>query len=334
VVERREVADLKTTFLRFDNGVRLTVRPSTVRKDEVLVAARVGEGELDLARDRPSPAWLANATFTEGGLGRMTAEEIEEALAAEVYGLNLSIDDDAFVLTGRTRPQDLDTQMQVLAAHLTDPAWRPQGYERMRAYSANVHDQVESTPGGVLGRDLGRLIRSGDRRWGLPSRQEMASARLEELTRVLNPALAGEAIEVVVTGDVTVEEAVRQTAATFGALPPRREPSHPAAATQVRFPQGSATPVRLTHKGRPDQAMAYIAWPTTDFVSDPQQARVLRVMEQVMKLRLTDEVREAQGVTYSPITSYDAAWVYPGFGYVAAGIEAPPTSWRRSSPTP
>ena len=80
----------------------------------------------------------------------------------------------------------------------------------------------------------------------------------------------------------------------------------------------------LSHKGRADQALGLVAWPTADFVSDPQRARVLRVLEQVIRLRLLDELREGQAVTYSPITGYQAAWVYPGYGYVSAAVEAPP----------
>jgi zinc protease len=194
----------------------------------------------------------------------------------------------------------------------------------MRAFSNNINDQLETQPAGVLQRDLGRLLRSGDRRWGLPSRQEMAEVKLEDVTGVLAAPMAGEAIEVVVAGDVSVEEAIRQTAATFGALPRRREPAHPAEAVRVRFPAGVAQPVRLSHRGRADQAIGYIAWPTRDFVSDPQEARAVRVLEQVMRLRLLDELREGQAVTYSPFTGYEAAWIYPGYGYVSAAIEAPP----------
>ncbi|MBW3558738.1 MAG: insulinase family protein [Proteobacteria bacterium] len=324
VAERREVPDLGATFVRFENGVRLTVRPSRNRKDQVLAAARIGDGELDLRRDRPSPAWVAGAALTEGGLGKLTTEEIEEALAAEVYGASFSIDDDAFVLSGGTRPEDLDTQLQVLAAYATDPGWRPQGVERLKAFAPNLHNQLEASPGGVLGRDLPRLLRSGDPRFGLPSREAMAAATLDQVRTEIGAPLSREPIEVVITGDVTVEEAIRQTAATFGALPRRTDDTVSAAATRTPFPAGTPEPVRLTHKGRPDQAVAYIAWPTDDFPSNPQDARALRVLEQVMRLRLVDEIREKQGVTYSPGTSYEAAWVYPDYGYLAASIEAPP----------
>ncbi|MDP8915655.1 MAG: insulinase family protein, partial [Pseudomonadota bacterium] len=209
-------------FIRFENGVRLTVRPSQNRKDQILVNVRAGDGELDLPLNRPSPGWVADAALTEGGLGKLTTEEIEEALGGKVYSAGFGIDDDAFVLSGATRPEDFGVQMQVLAAYLTDPAWRPQGLERLKAFAPNLHQQLEATPGGVLGRELPRLLRSGDPRFGLPPLPAMTSTRIGDVRRAVAP-LTTEPIEVVITGDVTVDQAVKQTAATFGALPPRRD---------------------------------------------------------------------------------------------------------------
>jgi zinc protease len=92
---------------------------------------------------------------------------------------------------------------------------------------------------------------------------------MDNVRRLLNEAFADD-IEVVITGDVTVDEAIRQTAATFGALPARRNNAPVAAAARnVRFPAGTRTPVELKHKGRADQAVGLIAWPTTGLPQRP-----------------------------------------------------------------
>ncbi|PZQ53878.1 MAG: peptidase M16, partial [Phenylobacterium zucineum] len=61
VAERREVADLGVTFVRFANGVRLTVKPTTFRDDEVQVRVNAGRGMLGLPKDRQSPYWASSA---------------------------------------------------------------------------------------------------------------------------------------------------------------------------------------------------------------------------------------------------------------------------------
>ena len=325
VVETRDVLDLDTTFVRFANGVRLTVKPTRFRDDQVLVSVRVGDGYLDLPTDRPSLIWASALEYIEGGLGKLTAEEIEQILASKVYSAQFGLDEDSFVLSGRTRPEDQLAQLQVLAAYLTDPGWRPEPFERMRAYGATLLAQLESTPGGVFSRDGEYLLHSKDPRWRFPDRAQLEAARLQDLRAMLTASLARDPIEVVVVGDVNVDTVIEDVAATFGALPPRAPAARPSAQAQaVAFPAAVAQPVRLTHKGRPDQALAFIAFKGVDFPTNPQEARNLRMVEQVLRLRLLDELRERQGVTYSPNTDLEASWDFPGYGYVAASVEAPP----------
>jgi zinc protease len=324
VAERREVADLGATLVRFANGVRLTVKPTAFRKDEVLVRVNVGEGLLQFPRERQSPSWAAS-TFIEGGLKKIDNEDMERVLASKLYGAGFGVGDESLVLSGGTRTEDLPTQLQVLAAYVVEPGWRPEAFQRLKASSRTLHDQLESTTSGVLSRDLGGLLRSGDRRWTFPSREELAALTQADLQARIGPQIAGGPIEVVIVGDVTVDQAIEATARTFGALPQRPERQTASAEQrQVAFPGPSREPVVRTHKGRADQALGYIAWPTNDFWSNPQRARETAVMGEVLRLRLIDELREATGATYSPGVGYNHSQVWTGYGYMSASVEVPP----------
>ncbi|HEX7887243.1 MAG TPA: insulinase family protein, partial [Phenylobacterium sp.] len=324
VAERREVTDLGATFIRFENGVRLTVKPTAFRDDEVLVRVNAGRGMLGLPAGRQSPFWASNAIM-EGGLSKIGVEDMERVLASKVYGGRFNIGDDAYVLSGGTRTDDLPTQLQVLAAYLVEPGWREAALARIKAGARTIHDQYEATDNGVLARDLQGLLHSGDKRWTFPTREEMADAKLEDIKGAIMPDLSDGPVEVVIVGDVTVKQAIADTAATFGALPPRPDPKPaPAAQSQVSFPAASEHIVTLTHKGRADQAIGFIAWPTSDYYADPQRARDTAVLREVMKLRLIDQLREVQGATYSPDVNSQHSLVWTGWGYIAANVEVPP----------
>jgi zinc protease len=322
IAERRELAGLGATAVRFANGVRLTVKRTSFADDQILVSVRTGNGRQDFSADRPSPEWALPTAFANGGLGRMSYEDMQEALAARTYGADLLVGDDSFQLIGGTRPGDFALQMQLLAAYVTDPGWRPTGWDRMRGFSGTIQDQAASTPSGVFGRDSGRLLHSGDRRWAMPSREEMAASSIADARAVLDRALGRGPIEIVIVGDVDVEEAIRQAAATFGALPARAEAAPPTAS--ARFPAGTAEPVRLTHGGRADQGLAFIGWPTAGLYADTRQARVLDVLSDVFELRLLQKIREEQATTYSPISSHAASPAFADYGIFSAQIEARP----------
>lgn len=321
VVEERDLPDLDAVLVRFENGVRLTVKPTRFRDDEILVRVNIGHGLMDLPADRQSLGWYGGA-YVEGGLGKITAEDMERVLASKVYGVRFGLGDDAFVLSGSTRPEHLDTQMQVLTAYAADPGWRPEAFERYQTAAATIHDQYEATPNGVLSRELAGRLHAGDGRWTFPTRAEMRNARLEDLKAQIAQPLATGPIEVVIVGDTTVEKATEAVAQTLGALPPR--PDRPAPAPRAGYPDPTAEPIVLTHKGRDDQAVGYVAWRTDDFFADVQAARDTSIMGEVLRLRLIEELREGQGATYSPNVNYAHSYVWPDWGYMGVSVEVPP----------
>ncbi len=205
------------------------------------------------------------------------------------------------------------------------PGWRPQGFLRMKTYGATLLRQMEATSQGVLRRDLGALLHAGDPRWSFPTQAQIEAGKPEDVRALLEGPLAKDPIEVVVVGDISVDQAIKSVAATFGALPPRGDAAKPdPTQAQVRFPAASASPVERTHGGRADQAIGYLAWRTTDFYAEPQKQRALRLLELVLERRLIDQVRIAEGSTYSPSADWEASLVLPGYGYVSADVEIPP----------
>ena len=324
VVERRTRADVGATFIRFANGVRLTVKPTDFRKDQVEVQVRIGDGRLALPTDRPSAAWASSALI-EGGLKKVTAEELDQIMTKRIVGASFGIDDDAFTLGGSTRPEDLAAQLQILAAYAVDPGFRPEAFGRVQTNALTVQGQLDSTASGVVSRDLAQLMHAGDQRWGFPSKQTIGSTKPDDLKALIGPRLADGPTEVIVVGDTTVDKAIAAVASTFGALPKRTDSTPPAAERKVSFPPPSPQPINETHKGRADQGYAVAAWPTTDLFADVRGARTIRVLVNVMQLRLIDTLRVAQGATYSPNATLEASEDYPGYGYIAARVEIPPS---------
>lgn len=314
---RTEVAALGATIVTFSNGVRLTVKPTTFRDEQILVSVRTGIGEQALPTDRSSPLALAGFVFQAGGLGKLTADEINRVLSGRIYGVGFAADGDAWQLSGATRPQDLSLQMQVLAAYLTDPGLRPAPFQQIQGLFPQIIAQQMATPGGAFGLQSGGLLASGDKRESLPTAQEVASWTIEELRAGVKSGLASGPIEITVVGDVTVDDAVAAVASTFGALPARGPAPNPApGATERRFPAATPEPVSLKHTGPGEQGLAYIAWPTTDSVEDRTESRTIQILGEVMGLRATEEIRERLAIAYSPGVGTSSSDTYRGYGSI------------------
>ncbi len=324
VTERHDLLEFGAVMVRFENGVRLTVKPTQYRRNQTDVQVRIGNGRLDLPKTHPTPVWAGSA-LVEGGLKQLTAEDVDQTLNKKVVGAAFSVDDDAFALSGASQSADLDTELQLLTAYVVEPAFRPEAFERMRAYSLTLNSQYDATPSGVARRDLSQLLHGGDQRWATPTREVISASNPADLKALLTQHLERDPIEVVIVGDVDVEHAIATTASTFGSLPSARaDDAPPAEARVVTFPTTFDQPVIERHKGRADQAVAAAAWPTTDFYADMREARVLTVLSQIIRSRLTQDLRMDKGDTYSPSAALTASQTYPGYGYLLANVEIPP----------
>jgi zinc protease len=326
VVDHRLIGDLNTHFIRFANGVRLTVKPTKFSADQVLVSVKVGGGFLDLPTDRKTARWAADTGgFVLGGLRNISYEDIQTVLNARAYGVNFSTRDDGFYLTGTTRPVDLDIQMQLLTAYVTDPGWRPEAFERARASVGPEVVKLLSSPTGVMQLDLPGLLHNNDPRWLQPNFVDLNQAQAADMKVAIAGPLANGPIEVTVVGDITPDQAIKAVAATLGALPPRPPPPPPSTqALTVRFPPTGPRTYALHHRGRQDQAVALIAWPTLDNLVEPQRVRDIRVLEQIIQLRLFSQLRVADGAAYEAQTGLDSSEIFPGYGDVYAFAEVPP----------
>ncbi|MDR9805460.1 M16 family metallopeptidase [Rhizobium hidalgonense] len=328
VVERRAVDDLGLTMVRFSNGVRLTVKPTKLRANEVLVREDVGGGRLELSQDRPAPIWASPAVALSG-VKAMDYQDIQKALTANIVGIDFSVGDSSFKFDGRTRTEDLATQLQLMAAYTSDPAYRPEAFKRVQQAYLSGLDQYQATPGGVVSRDFAGLVHSGDPRWTFPNRAELSAAKPEDFETLFRPMVSNGPIDITIVGDVTVDGAIRMTAETFGALPPRPEAAPSNDWGDVRFPAANKTPVLLTHSGRADNAAAAFGVPIGDLLSDLPRSFTANIATQIFQNRLIDQFRIAEGASYVLEGDTNLSREIPGYGYAFFYVETEPAKIAR-----
>ena len=220
VLARSDDAALGTTTVRFANGARLMVKPTTFEKDHVSVKVLLGNGRAGADAARVHALW-ATSLAPLGGTAKLAAGDIERW--AQSGGRTLAVEFKAdtrfFTLGGQTRPADFVAEMQVLAAEARDPGFRPELGEKLAALAPMISGQVDANAGAVFGRALHSLQTGGDMRYvDVPSAADIAATRADDVPALLKPALAGPA-DVVVVGDVTVDAAISAMQATFAAGP-------------------------------------------------------------------------------------------------------------------
>jgi zinc protease len=311
VADRRDER-LGFRYLTFANGVRLTLKATDIREDRIAYRLLLDGGSLMNTREDPLRTYLVGS-LSAGGLGRHSLDELQSVLAGRSVGLNVSNGIDRFSFTGATTPRDLDLQMQVLAAALTDPGYRPEGIEQFRRGIDNYFETLKATPLGAYGNSAGAILSDGDPRFSLQPREAFFALDYARLAAAIGDRLENGAIELSLVGDFDEDRAIAAVAATLGALPPRESDFLPRSEARSRDFTSARMLHVLHHEGEADQALVRMVWPTDDDSDFAEELR-LSLLARMVRIALTEKLREELGQAYSPQASSSMSSIYPGYG--------------------
>ena len=332
VAERKDVADLGVTMARFDNGVRLTVRPSKASPGEVRVVVRFGHGRLDQPRDRLDASDWSMTLLQIGGLNDLRASEVARTVPGHPVFMFTNTGDEVFSIgTGpfSVAVADLNLEMQYLAATVAAPGWRSDDWKPLLVSTAQQDRAADATPDGVFERNSRALLQPGDQRWAFDTAELRARWTPEQARAFIEPILKRSSLEVVVVGDVTPDQSIAAVAKTLGALPKRQDLPEPPGTREEHFPAPTAEPAELHHKGRADQAIAEISWPTTDRYAAWDDIAPAAILADILKQRVIDKLRTADGETYSPRGGAEFSLVFPRWGRISLLVPCKPEAISR-----
>ena len=113
-------------------------------------------------------------------------------------------------------------------------------------------------------------------------------------------------------------------ALTATALPERQPLPEDVANRPLPGPVANARPLVLRHQGDANQAAAMIAWPTGGGAAGLAQSRKLDLLSQIIGNRLLDSLREAEGASYTPLSTSDWPVDAESGGYLLALVLVQP----------
>ena len=322
VVSDRPSGILDISQAEFSNGVRALLWTNDAEPGRVIVKVRFGGGYKAIAPADAIYGPLGTAALMDSGIGKLPRDDLDRLATGRKLGLEFSIEDASFVMSGDTRKADLADQLYLFAAKLATPRWDPNPIVRSKAAQTLQYEAYNGSPRSVLDRDLGFLARGRDPRFAIPTPKALAAATPEEFKRVWSQLLAQGPVEVDIFGDFDKPQTLAALAKTFGALPARAP--LPPSTLAPQLPPHNATPVVLTHRGEPNQAAAVVAWPTGGGRAGIHESRSLELLVQIMSNRLFDAMRERIGASYSPQVSSNWPLDLPSGGFVAATVQLRP----------
>jgi zinc protease len=121
VVKATTKDEVGITEWELSNGVKVVLKPTTFREDEILFRA-TSPGGTSLASDEDFiPASSAATVVSAGGIGEFSASDLRKFLTGKVASANVNISDLSQGLSGTGSRRDLETMFQLIYMRFTQP---------------------------------------------------------------------------------------------------------------------------------------------------------------------------------------------------------------------
>jgi len=141
VVATTRVPEVGVTNWTLSNGVRVILKPTDFKADEVLILGTSPGGASTLSQAEFARAREATTLVTEGGVGAFSQIDLQKALAGKAASAFPGVGELSEQMFGRGSPKDLETVFQLMYLYFTSP--RPDSTavvalkQRLRAALAN-----------------------------------------------------------------------------------------------------------------------------------------------------------------------------------------------------
>lgn len=322
VAEHRIEPEVAVHAVRFANGVRLSLRPSTSEPRMFRLTARLGSGLLDLPRDRPGLGLLAATLVGSSDLNRHTYEEFGRLIGLRGIEGGVHLGNGEFTESFSGPVESLPFALQCLTAFASDLKLDPSRHSQALSLYGSQHGSTFGASRSYMNAESVYQLAGADPRLQFPPRQVVEKYPFEQVAEWIRQHWLNGPLEIGLTGDFKVEDTIAIAAATVGTLPPRTVPPHVADATGLTLRE---KPLRkLSVQRLPDQAATVrVLWPAPA-AADTRLYRTLWLAARVLEDRLRKVLREERGATYSPRVIVSRSVVAPAFATVIAEFTCPP----------
>ena len=311
IVHQDDISDLGVVRVEFANGVRLNLKKTDFKKNQIIAAATFGGGSASEPAGKPGLDYLTSEVIRESGLGKLTREELDRALAGKNTAVGFKVGENQFAFEAASAPKELELMFQLLYADIMDPAFRPEAYTLCMERYAQQYGELSRSVNGVAMLRAMRFWGGGDTRLGLPADDEYRKLTLTDVTSWILPAIQHSALEISIVGDMDIPAVIHLAARYMGNLPQRSTDFTQPKPVSPQFPAGKDLTLSVdTHIPK---ALVMMAYPTDDFWNI-QQTRRLSVLGEVFSDRLRRDIRVKLGAAYSPAAFNMPSRAYPGYG--------------------
>lgn len=304
ILSREQNKTLGVTEIVLGNGVRILLKPTDFKKEEVLFSAFSPGGTSLVPDKRYFDAVAADALVNLSGVGAFDAIALQKKLAGKAANVSPDIGEISEGMSGAAATKDIETLLQLVYLYFTEPRADPSALSVYIQQRSAMLRNLLSTPQGVFQKAMLDAMYGDYLRRRIPTVAEVQSTNLQDAEEIYKQRFAdADDFTFLFVGSFDEPELIELCERYLGNLPVK-EGKETWKDVSRNLPDGVVR--RVVKKGADPQSRVALVF-HGPFVYNRENRFAIRMMAEVLNIKLREELREDLGGVYGVSVSASPA---------------------------
>lgn len=291
------------TALELNNGIKVILKPTDFKNDEILLTAFNEGGTSVVPDDQFFNATMATAIVSQSGVGSFNMIDLNKFLTGKVVKVNPGIGVLTQAINGSSGKKDLETMFQLIYLYFTQPRKDTEAFKAFQSKLLNQVKFLKSNPQYVFYDTLIKLATSNDpRSIIIPTEDQINGLDLDQAMAFYKDRYAdAEGFRFFFVGNFDIDSITPLVTKYLGSLPAINRKDE-WKNVEPKFPEGITNAV--VHKGtEPKSSVAIML--NDDFEWNYPNRLKMSLLLKILEIRLRESMREDQGGVYGVGVNHD-----------------------------
>ncbi|MBQ6869969.1 MAG: insulinase family protein [Alistipes sp.] len=290
-------ATLGTTEWTLKNGVKVVVKPTTFKADEVQIQMVSQSGVSNLTNEDYYTGKYMPMAMGQMGVGKFSSTELRKQLSGKSASTAVSPDDYTTTIVGSGSPKDLETIMQLLYLRFTAPRFSKDDFDATMAQYISYVENLKSNPDFKASSEQLKSLYNNHYRRQQISTEVLNSIKYERLEPIYRSLTANAAnFTVYIVGNVDLATLKPLVEKYIGSLPAKKRKITKRLDDGIRYAKGEVVNDFNHPMQQPKVSVCRIY--TGDIEYNLENAVTMNFLQDILRARYTISIREEKGGTY------------------------------------
>lgn len=299
-VKSQAAGKFGTTELLLSNGVRVIVKPTDFKADEIRLTAFKNGGKRSYPESQAANVLLMEDAYSASKLGTFDNTKLRKYLAGKVASLGYSVGNTVNQFTGRSSVKDLPTLMELVYAAFTSVNPDPETYNSLMDQARTMLKNSDSDPNQVFAKHLAAAQYGNNPMFQEADVNTIDAANYNEMVNMIKESTSNAAdYTFIFVGNVDIDTLKPLLEQYVASLPAKKGKSVVKDLTPINIVSGQV----VDHYKQPmhsPKSQVYAVFSDTNIPYSIENAVKLSTIGQILRMVYTETLREEMGGTYSP----------------------------------